>query len=264
MTESSSTHRKENIVKHIRLTRHVLIGGAAIALVAAGSSAVAMATDSQPSSNVYQGCLSQANGDVYNVDINPSTAPKCHSHDTQISWNQTGPTGPAGPSGLPGTKGETGATGLAGAKGETGATGLTGPKGDTGAAGSTGPKGETGATGLTGPKGDTGAVGPAGPKGDTGADGATGPAGLTNYQVVTNSATVDSCGFGCDYTYSSRGASCPAGLSVLGGGVLSTDSGRLQVAESGPASTARWFAEIYNEHSGSHDYTVYAICARVG
>ncbi|MCW2781825.1 MAG: Phage tail fiber protein [Marmoricola sp.] len=253
-------------MKHIRLTRHVLIGGAAIALVAAGSSAVAMAADQQPS-NVFQGCLSHANGVVYNVHLNPSTAPRCQTHDTQVSWNRTGPTGSAGPTGPTGSAGATGSTGLPGDKGDTGATGLTGPKGEPGAAGPQGPlgaPGETGAKGAPGSTGAPGADGPAGPRGDAGATGATGPAGMSGYQIVTTSSSVDSCGFGCDDAYSSRGAYCPAGLSVLGGGVLSADDARIQVAESGPVGSSGWFAKVYNEHSGSHDYTVYAICARVG
>jgi hypothetical protein len=118
------------------MTRRVLVGSAVVALLTGGSSAVALAASS-PSANVYKGCLSSA-GAVYNVHVNPSTAPTCRSHDKQITWNQTGPAGPAG---------ATGAAGVAGPQGL---------KGDTGA---------TGAAGAQGPKGDTGAQGPAGPSG---------------------------------------------------------------------------------------------------
>jgi hypothetical protein len=45
-------------VKHLRLTRHILLGGAVIVLAAAGSSAVALAADELPWSNVDQGRLS--------------------------------------------------------------------------------------------------------------------------------------------------------------------------------------------------------------
>jgi hypothetical protein len=116
----------------IRVTRRALISSAAVALLASGSSA-ALAADSA-STNVYQGCLSSI-GTVYNVHVNPSTAPTCRRSDKQITWNQTGPTGPAGPTG------PSGATGPQGAKGDTGATG---PAGAAGLKGDTGPQGPGG------------------------------------------------------------------------------------------------------------------------
>ncbi|MCW2944242.1 MAG: Collagen triple helix repeat protein [Actinoallomurus sp.] len=118
----------------IRVTRRVLISSAMVALLAGGSSAVALAANS-PSANVYKGCLGSA-GEVYNVHVNPSKAPTCWHRDKQITWNQTGPTGPAGP---------------------TGPTGATGPQGLKGGTGATGP------AGAQGPKGDTGPQGPAAP-----------------------------------------------------------------------------------------------------
>lgn len=125
-------------------TRRALTGGAVAALLAGGGATLAFAsTPTTPTT--FQGCLSRTVGAVYNVHLNPATAPRCLSHDTQISWNQTGPQG------VPGTAG---ATGPAGAAGVAGPQGL---KGDTGAQG---PKGDTGATGLQGPKGDAGAAGP--------------------------------------------------------------------------------------------------------
>jgi hypothetical protein len=117
------------------MTRRVLVSSAVVALLAGGTSAVALAA---PSPAVYQGCLSSA-GAVYNVHVNTSTAPTCRSHDKQITWNQTGPAGPAG---------------------ATGAAGVAGPQGSKGDTGGTGP---AGAQGL---KGDTGAQGPAGPSGE--------------------------------------------------------------------------------------------------
>jgi hypothetical protein len=107
----------------IRVTRRVLIGTAVVALLAGGSSAVALAASS-PSANVYKGCLSSA-GAVYNVHVNPSKAPTCRSRDKQITWNQTGPAGPAG------VTGHAGAAGPQGLKGDTGAQGPAGPSAQT-------------------------------------------------------------------------------------------------------------------------------------
>jgi hypothetical protein len=121
----------------IRMPRRVLVSSAVVALLAGGSSAVALAASS-PSANVYKGCLSSA-GAVYNVDINPSKAPTCRSHDKQITWNQTGPAGPAG---APGTDGIAGTQGLKGDTGAAGPAGAQGPKGDPGVQGPAGPSGE--------------------------------------------------------------------------------------------------------------------------
>lgn len=131
--------KKGQLVNMARLSRKLAVTGATVAVVAAGTSAVALATDS--SANVYQGCLNHALGALYNVQLNPSTTPRCLPRDAAVSWNQQGPAGPTGPQG---PKGEIGATGAAGPQG---------PKGDSGAAGPAGPQG---------PKGDTGAQGPAG------------------------------------------------------------------------------------------------------
>lgn len=151
-------------MSRVRLTRRILIGSAVAALLAGGSSAVALAAASAPSANVYKGCLTSG-GALYNVHVNPTKAPKCSRRDKQITWNQTGPTGAAGPQGPKGDTGATGPTGAQGPKGDTGPTGpigAQGPKGNTGAQGPTGNTGVTGATGAQGPKGDTGPQGPAG------------------------------------------------------------------------------------------------------
>ena len=203
-------------MRHIRRTHPVLIGGAAVALIAGGSSAVALAAAQQPSSDVYQGCLSHTIGTVYNVHLNPSTAPKCLSHDTQIRWNQNGPTGPAGAPGLPGAKGGTGAIGPTGLKGDTGATGL---PGSDGAPGPTGGKGDTGATGGQGVDGLPGAAGPAG------------PAGFTGYEVVSaRKGFVDHVGSTSQQFVT---AICPGNKVLIGGGgTTSSDEGF--VTSSGP------------------------------
>jgi hypothetical protein len=204
-------------VQEIQLTRRVALASAATAIVVAGGSAVAVAT-TQSSSNVYQACLQHNLGAIYQVEVNPTTSPRCLAHDTLISWNQTGPAGAAGPQG---PKGDAGAAGPQGPKGDTGAVGAAGPAGSQGAAGpagldgktvlsgtgvpsiSTGTNGDfyldttahaiyrpknggwgnpTSLTGAQGPKGDTGTPGPQGPQGAQGVPGNTGqpgPLGLT-------------------------------------------------------------------------------------
>ncbi len=159
-------------MKTLNLTRRVPIAAAAVAALAASSSAVALASTA-PSNNVYQGCLRASNGSLDQLEIDPSTPPGCRPHDTLVTWNQIGPAGPVGPQGPKGDSGPQGPKGDAGAAGPQGAPGSTG---DTGA---TGPQGPVGAPG---PKGDTGATGP---QGDTGAPGPTGPAGITTAYTST-------------------------------------------------------------------------------
>jgi hypothetical protein len=106
---------------------------------------------------------------------------QCKTHETELSWNRSGPQGAdgvTGARGIPGIPGVVGPIGPQGPKGEIGLTGLAGLKGDTGA------QGATGAVGPQGPKGDTGAVGSQGPKGDTGATGPAGPAGPASSPLV--------------------------------------------------------------------------------
>ena len=148
-----------------QLTRRVAITGAVVAAVAGGGSAAALAT-SGSSGNVFQGCLNSSLGAFYNVKVNPSSTPRCLSHDSAITWNQTGP---AGAPGAPGAKGD---TGPAGPRGDAGAAG---PKGDTGypPAWQAGPKGDAGPQGSPGPQGDPGNSGPPGPRG-AGLDGLVG------------------------------------------------------------------------------------------
>jgi hypothetical protein len=150
-----------------RLSRRVVIAAGSVVAIAAAGSAVALATTSSPSPTVYKGCLSHLGGLLYNVEVNPSSAPRCLAHDTSISWNQSGPAGPTGTSGPQGLKGD---PGPAGRDGAPGATGPQGPAGNDGATGQQGPKGNDGAPGATGeqgPKGDTGPQGPAGSSGSS-------------------------------------------------------------------------------------------------
>ena len=176
----------------IRVTRRVLIGAAAVALLAVGGSAVATAA---PTADVYQGCLS-GTGALYNVHVNPSKAPTCWSRDKQITWNQTGPAGP------------------------TGAGGAMGPQG---LKGDTGPAGAVGADGAMGPQGPTGAIGPAGAqglKGDIGLQGPAGPAAQTT--TVSSRYT-----FSTDTGVTFKAFACPADYYVSSGGYL-LDAGQTE------------------------------------
>lgn len=171
-------------MSRFRLTRRAVTVGVAAATIAVAGSAAALAIGSS-SSNVYEGCLQHGSGALYHVELNPSSPPGCHRHDTLVTWNQTGPAGAAGAAGSTGPAGPKGDPGPVGATGAIGPAGPQGPKGDTGA---TGPQGDPG------PKGDTGAIGPAGPAG------ATGPAGSAGTTTVYTSTTLNANGSAADVT----------------------------------------------------------------
>lgn len=121
--------------------RKAAVGGAAAVVLIGGGTAVAAAAGSASTqANVYQGCVSAANGSLYSVAVDPGTAPQCHPHDSAVTWNQTGPVGAQGIQGPQGEKGE---------KGDTGAPGAQGPKGDTGATGPAGAQGPAGTVANT-------------------------------------------------------------------------------------------------------------------
>ena len=102
--------------------------------VAVGAIAYAAIPDS---SGLIHGCYDKTLGSVRVIDPSSSNPlkNKCHSFETALDWNQTGPQGAAGPAGVKGDTGAAGATGPAGPKGDTGAGGAQGPKGDQGDAG---------------------------------------------------------------------------------------------------------------------------------
>jgi Collagen triple helix repeat (20 copies) len=115
-----------------------MAGGAAMALVAGGGTALAASASSGPvSSGVVYGCYTNAAINGSHVIVLQNANTNCPSGSTAVSWNQTGP---------------------AGAPGATGATGPAGPAGPAGAAGATGPAGPTGATGPAGPQGPAGSA----------------------------------------------------------------------------------------------------------
>jgi Collagen triple helix repeat (20 copies) len=117
-------------MKTLSLTRRISIAAASVAAIAAGSSAVALATTAS-TNNVYQGCLKASNGTLHQLELDPSTPPQCRPHDTLVTWNQTGPTGPAGLQGDTGPQGPKGDAGATGPQGQTGAPGPTDPAGIT-------------------------------------------------------------------------------------------------------------------------------------
>jgi Collagen triple helix repeat (20 copies) len=213
---------------------------ASLAIVASIGAAAAAGATSSPTNTKYYGCLN--NGTLSNVNTN--TLPTC-SPGQAVSWNATGP------------RGRTGATGPVGATGATGAAGATGPQGPAGPQGLQGPVGPTGATGATGATGPAGATGPQG-----------GP-GISNYQIVTSTTTYTAPQ---DYTVQPYAdAFCPAGTSLLGGGVQNPDAAAY-VVDSGPYSYDGtiynfWNADFLIRSDSSYGetstITVYAICGTV-
>jgi hypothetical protein len=219
-----------------RITRRAAIVGVSVAAVAAGGSGVALAT-TQGSSNVYQGCLNHNLGALYNVEVNPTTRPRCLSRDTVISWNQTGPAGAAGPQG---------------AKGDTGPAGPAGDKGDTGAAGPAGPAGPAGAKGDTGPAGPQGPQGPQGPAGT----------GLGGMYWRTSTATLQA-----GPTYESIEELCNGSDQAYGGGAwIENPDGAQQITEDAPSGDLTgWYAQAWNNNPiSTFTLHAYVLCGPAG
>jgi Collagen triple helix repeat (20 copies) len=246
-----------------RITRRAAIVGVSVAAVAAGGSGVALAT-TQGSSNVYQGCLNHNLGALYNVEVNPTTPPRCLSRDTVISWNQTGPAGAAGPQGPKGDTGPAGAVGPQGAKGDTGPAGPAGDKGDTGAAGPAGPAGAKGDTGPAGPAGPAGAKGDTGPAGPQGPQGPQGPAGtgLGGMYWRTSTATLQA-----GPTYESIEELCNGSDQAYGGGAwIENPDGAQQITEDAPSGDLTgWYAQAWNNNPiSTFTLHAYVLCGPAG
>lgn len=103
--------------------------------------------------------------------------------------------------------------------------------------------------GQPGPQGAPGAAGPAGPTG------AAGPPGVSGYQVVSATDRIT------NGTVGEVTASCPAGKTVLGGGVSAENPG-VQITASAPAGTA-WKGRAFNASGAIVFLTTYAICGAV-
>lgn len=110
-------------------------------------------------------------------------------------------------------------------------------------------KGNRGPQGLQGLQGATGSAGAAG------AVGATGPPGISGYVVVSVTELIVSGAFG------GLPAACPAGKTVLGGGVSTGNSG-VDFVASRPNGTA-WEGRAFNGTGGNINLTTYAVCAVV-
>jgi hypothetical protein len=222
-----------------RRFRRLLATALLAALAVSSGSAIAARAGAAPSE--IAACVNSNSGTIKIV----GSGETCKGHETLLTWNTQGIQGPQGPQGEPGPqglKGDTGATGAQGPKGDTGATGAQGPKGDTGAQGPQGLKGDTGATGATGPqgpKGDTGAQGP------QGATGATGAAGISGYEQVFQHETDVTIAPGDELI---RSVSCPAGKTVISGGVIYTgpSGARPVLLDSGAQSSTIWGIALGN------------------
>lgn len=119
-----------------------------------------------------------------------------------------------------------------------------------------GPQGPAGAAGSQGP---AGATGPQGPAGRTGPQG---PAGVSGYQVVTSTSPTSAT------SQKAVAASCPAGQSILGGGVAAETSSAdtLATQQSYPTNdNTQWFgvANDLTLNPSAWTFVVYAICANV-
>ena len=207
-------------------TRRTAITMAAVAVIAGGGSAVALAA-SGSSGTVFRGCLTKSGGLIYAVTTDPSQQLRCRLHDQEITWSQTGPQGPQGPAG---------------------------PKGDTGATGA------TGATGPQGLKGATGATGPQGLKGDTGATGPQGPAGVSGLNWQSHATAVAPGSI-----LSGRGL-CSPGDEVYSGGVwIENPSGSEAITQDAPrGDLTGWYGEVTNrEHRQPHTSFLRAVRAQV-
>jgi hypothetical protein len=125
-------------------------------------------------------------------------------------------------------------------------------------AGSPGPQGIQGPKGDQGDRGERGLPGADGQNGADGQDGAPGAPGVTGYEIVTSHASVPAGNVGF------KGAGCPTGKHVLGGGVVpfGANTGSAIVG-SFPGSDTTWTVLYYNGGSSSFPLSldVYAICA---
>ena len=79
----------------LRVTRRVAGVSACALAVAGGGTAAAVATQSSRG-GVYRACLSRGTGELYHVEVNSASSPRCHAHDRPVSWNQHGRAGAPG------------------------------------------------------------------------------------------------------------------------------------------------------------------------
>jgi hypothetical protein len=136
--------------------------------------------------------------------------------------------------------------------------GLRGPRGLRGRVGPLGPQG------LRGPAGPEGPQGPAGPEGPQGAQGPPGPSD-SQVTAPVSATTPISAPLG---TVASATATCPAGTSILGGGITVTTSvpnqlGRAVPRENYPSAPNAWTGSLVITSGlvgSTATITVYAVC----
>ena len=112
----------------------------------------------------------------------------------------------------------------------------------------------------TGTQGQQGPQGPQGPQGIQGVQGPIGPPGLSGHEIVVT-PSVQTLAKDAQITV---GSNCPAGKSVVGGGVSQSNPNFLVVASVPQTSPQGWAATVRstaNNQTGS--ITVHAICATV-
>src|SRR5690606_40789264 len=95
-------------------------------------------------------------------------------------------------------------------------------------------RGQKGDRGPQGPKGDPGPKGEKGDKGDAGPAGPQGAPGVSGHQVVLTSGVLLGTQASRSWTID-----CPAGKTLLGGGVLNAAK-RVHVISAGPIDADTW------------------------
>jgi Collagen triple helix repeat (20 copies) len=180
----------------LRISKAVITGAAALALVAGGTAAgAALAAGPVDGSGVIHGCWTNAAVNGTHVFVLQDAGTTCPKGTTAISWNQTGPTGPAGPGG---------------AAGPAGPVGPAGPAGPAGAAGPTGSAGANGSSIVTSPGAPSGAC----TTGDSDID-------LANGEVYTCTALAwTDTGSSIQGSQGPQGPQGPSGSSNVDSGVL--------------------------------------------
>ena len=102
----------------LRVTRPVIVAGAATLMLAGGTAVATAAVMSSASpvsgSGVIDGCWTNAAINGSHVIVLQDQGTSCPRGTTAISWNESGPSGPAGPAGPAGPTGPAGAAGSAG------------------------------------------------------------------------------------------------------------------------------------------------------
>ena len=112
--------------------------------------------------------------------------------------------------------------------------------------------------------GAPGATGAPGPKGDRGTNGTNGSPGVSGYQLVESAEIANPAG-----SQDFGSVPCPAGKSVLGGGVYGSGdidqsvNGSYPGDPDGVGSTNGWNGYMNNKSATDETFRVYAICGVV-